>query len=260
MQELSNRGWAVTVAGCRGYLGQFCNAMAASGLNPQSDAASKELICTSCRQNAGRIYSNPESMEHLWLEEWLNPDDYQLVDEFLAGVSESNWPDAQFQSLAIGRLAAFEFLITYKIHSFAIPAGLWNSYLIFLRNVALTCLGAFRILESQRPDRVIVYNSLYGVNRVWQEIAERRGIPAFSIHAGSASAALDSLQLYRNDDAQKTLFQSDAPSSALLQPLHAAQVKEVSLGLINQLFASNVFVYSSAHAGLSPSAIRKQLG
>jgi hypothetical protein len=106
--------------------------------------------------------------------------------------------------IPLGRMAGFEFMLTYKLDSLAIPEDKWSNYCRFFTNVFLTKRAAERVLAHARPDRVVTYNTLYGVNRVWKELAEKRGIPVYSIHAGLDPARrLETLMMYRDDNELK---------------------------------------------------------
>ncbi|MFN5818146.1 MAG: capsule biosynthesis protein, partial [Pseudanabaena sp.] len=58
--------------------------------------------------------------------------------------------------------------------------------LIALRNTLISFFASQKIIDKEMPDRVLVYNSLYAVNRVCCQLAESRGIPTYFLHAGQS--------------------------------------------------------------------------
>ena len=55
-----------------------------------------------------------------------------------------------------------------------------------------------KIFDETQPDRVVVYNALYSVNRVVCRLAELSGIPQYFLHAGeNLSNQLQTLMLDR---------------------------------------------------------------
>ena len=59
--------------------------------------------------------------------------------------------------------------------------------------------AAKRLLDEVRPDRVILYNALYSVNRAVCRLAEMRAIPQYYLHAGDNLAnRLRTLVLAKN--------------------------------------------------------------
>jgi len=55
-----------------------------------------------------------------------------------------------------------------------------------------------RVFDETKPDRMVVYNALYSVNRVVCRLAETRGVPQYYLHAGdNLSRRLKTLVLAR---------------------------------------------------------------
>ena len=92
--------------------------------------------------------------------------------------------DLSIDNLKIGRYALYEILLKYKKIDLLFSEHEWKSYLIALKNTLSSFLACHNILQEEQPDRIVTYNSLYSVNRVWLELAKLEGIPTYFLHAG----------------------------------------------------------------------------
>jgi hypothetical protein len=61
----------------------------------------------------------------------------------------------------------------------------WESYLVALKNTLASFLVSNRILDQEKPDRVLIYTTLYSVNRAFIELAKLKNIPIYCLNAGS---------------------------------------------------------------------------
>ncbi|MFO0211194.1 MAG: capsule biosynthesis protein, partial [Pseudanabaena sp.] len=77
-------------------------------------------------------------------------------------------------------------LLQYKKNNLIFSENEWDNYLIALRNTLISFFASQKIIDKEMPDRVLVYNSLYAVNRVCCQLAESRGIPTYFLHAGQS--------------------------------------------------------------------------
>ena len=261
MKGLSTRGWQVTTVGCRGLFDRHCNVMAARGLMPGAKVSDREIVCDQCTSSAQRMYPVDDESRFIDASSWLRPGDLEDGEHGFKQIDSLSWADWEEDGVPVGRMAGFEFMLTFKLDTYRIPDHRWADFQSFFMNVFLARRIATRALEQEDPDRVVVYNSLYGVNRVWKVAAERRGIRVYSIHAGySPSRRLDSLMMYHDDNELKLVGTSLSVSQQLQQPLTPRQVAAASRSVIAQIKAKTIFVYSMAHESLPVSKIREILG
>jgi hypothetical protein len=110
--------------------------------------------------------------------------------------------------------------------------------------------AATRILDEERPDRVVMYNSLYGVNHVVYRLAESRGIPTYFLHAGgNQSRRLETLMLGRGDGVRfyHELLARWRDIRGI--PCDTELLAPVTDHFIELLRARSVFVYSAPRSG-----------
>lgn len=250
----------VTVVRCRGLLSQWCVAMTAAGLDASASPKDREKICRSCRQTSALLDSEFRFTSR-FLEDYLTPADHLEVERIIQSVTPENWHEFQVENIPIGRLAAYEFYLVYKLNSFEIPETLWLHYVGQLRNSLAVLLASKKFLGEVQPERVIVYNALYSVNHVVMHVAEQLGIAALAIHGGfNVERILETLIVSRN---ARSILASSRSESWFAQrglPIDARSIEEVSTYVKFLLRGTGAFVYSSAYGLNSVQDLRRRFG
>lgn len=102
--------------------------------------------------------------------------------------------------IPIGRIAFYQLMLRKKRLDTELSEDQWDDYLVELRNTIFAWQAGKILLDRDKPDRLIVYNALYSVNRVVCKLAEQRGIPQYFLHAGgNLSNRLQTLWIGRGD-------------------------------------------------------------
>lgn len=194
------------------------------------------------------------------LNELLTVDDERQVDALLASVRLENVLDLEIEGVPVGRVALYQLAIRSKRINLEIGAEIWAEYRNELRNTLAALFAMKRLLETHHPDRLVVYNGLYSVNRAACLMAEARGVPAQFLHAGvNLSNRLQTLMLGRYDTfsyyprlVEQWHRFADLPCEQKLLSL-------VTNHYLHLIGARTVFVYSK---GLSaePVAVRERFG
>lgn len=258
LQALAVEGWGIDIVNCDGLLSSYCSVMASIGLSENSSDFSRSAVCVGCRRRRNKINSKKTGQVFMSLEKYTKAADFELWEKISAGVSPDNWLDTEIMGIPVGRYAAYEFILTHKIQDSRMPPTLLSGFKYYLRSVVLTLPAASRILDDRAPDRVLVYNSLYGVNRVWNDLAARRGIPCYSIHGGANDKRrYDSLMMYRDDAKLISIARSAQAYDAMEKPARLHELKAVSEHLMGKLFeAADTFTYSAPYSNRHPAEIR----
>ena len=114
-------------------------------------------------------------------------------------------------------------------------------FCIELGNTVRSFLACQKVLDRERPDRVVLYSSGYSVNLVWCLLAEKRGIPFYYMNAGAnLSDRLQKLVIARPF--------ATAASPPILGPLSAHTLCPAHVGLFDGSFSR--VVARSARIGL----------
>jgi hypothetical protein len=255
-QVLASAGAEVHFVRCDEDLRPHCLAMSAEGLRANSVSRhQRNQICRSCKSTQRTIDHALDCTVHK-IGDFCSPNNWDVCT-LVNSATRDNWFDLEFEGLQIGRLAAYEFFLENKLNTLDIPQGLWSEYLGYLRNAVLVAVAATRIIDIVRPDRVIVYNDLYSVNRVVTFLARDRGIAAFRLHGGpNVQRMLDTLTITKSIDTYFQAVRSEEWEQASHLPLDRDSIREVGEYQRFLLKGTGAFVYSSSQGANSADELR----
>ena len=134
-------------------------------------------------------------------------------------------------------------MLTHKRINLDFSEDEWRIFRIELGNTVRSFLACRKILDRERPDRVILYSSGYSVNLVWCHLAERRGIRFYYMNAGAnLSDRLQKLVIARGHSLQRRLLQYwDRYRNIQCAPRTMAYLTDHFLELLR---ARHKFIYS----------------
>lgn len=182
-EALQQRGDEVVYVTCGERFRTYCVPMSAYGVRPDSPSAQKRAVCVRCNQSKMLIRKNL-GLKGYDLADRLSSQDIETIAELVRGTTQDNFFTLQVDGINIGRMALYQMLLRHKKITLEFDQREWGEYLVDLENTLYSHFASRKILDSERPDRVVVYNGLYSVNRVCCRLAENRGIPAYFLHAG----------------------------------------------------------------------------
>lgn len=190
-QKLKVGNYEVTTLRCDGMYSDICVAMPAFNVNENSPTPSKKEICSRCfkYRNASDDWY-PGQVEYL--EDYMDELDIQSVNRTLQNITRSNWFEYEYDGLKIGRIACYEFFLTYKIKNLELSVTEWEMLQLHLKNVLYTHFAAKNYFEKNNTDTLIVYNRFYSVNNVFTEIAKYNQIKVISIQNEGPAYDVDS--------------------------------------------------------------------
>lgn len=257
-EALRQSGHEIVYVTCGRQLRRFCVPMGAHGLEPSSPAARRARVCGECESRAGILreafgFRGPE------LDDLVGPAEKAAVEQALAGLKRGEIPALELEGVPVAKFALYQLMLRRKRIDLEFSDAEWEDYLVELRNTLYAGHATIRLLDAERPDRVLVYNALYSVNRVCCKLAERRGITHYYMHAGGNLAnRLQTLLLGRGDTftfmphvvSQWPRF-ADTPCTPRLLSLVTDHYIELVRG-------RSVFVYSSPGSGAAD--LRQQFG
>lgn len=259
-EGLKTKGVEVVTVRCDGLFEDFCIAMSASGLTAEDSLNKRKQVCAACIKR--RNYTDKSfGFDSLQLEEFLDESDFEIAASLLKSTNLDNWTTKELHGVPIGKYAAYEFLLNYKILGTDIPEGLFSKYLAQLKNSTLSLLAAEKILDQEQPDRVITYNRLYGINHAFLAVAELRNIPTYSLQGGGHVVHRgETITLFRNSETQFQVL--DSPNWKLFRenPIDELESLLVASHLQGLMDASSAFAYSSAYEAVDPDKLRDRLG
>lgn len=238
-------GHDVTYVTCGEQFNGYCVAMSAFGLKAGASPEEKRKICAKCNQHKG-ILKSSLGLRGFDLSEKVTDDAHREVERLLAELRPDNFLELRLGGLEVARLALYEFLLEHKKRNLDFSDAEWAAYQTVLRNSLYAYFAGVRLLDEVRPDKVLVYNSLYSVNRVFVELAKSRGIPAFFLHAGgNLSNRLQTLMFGRESTLSFWKSLTEHWESLQAQPLAASSLSYVTDHFMALLEGRNVFAYSA---------------
>jgi hypothetical protein len=182
-ETLQQGGNEVIYVTCGTVFKEYCTAMSAYGLVQESSPSSKVRICEMCQMNKG-IIREQFDLQGYDLEKKLTLEDQKKIDSILSQINQENYLDLKVDEISIAHCALYEFLLQHKKSNLTFSELEWSRYRIALKNTLISYFTCRTILEEEKPDRVLTYNSLYSVNWIFCQLAEKLGIPTYSLHAG----------------------------------------------------------------------------
>jgi hypothetical protein len=250
----------VVAVRCDGMLQVYCVAMSAAGIGPDASLKTRLQVCSACTKRRD-LLSSAMNIPAVVMDEWVDEGIRSRVDELVAGVTNKTWTSLEVDGVPLGRYAAYETWLSNKLVSADLADEIWRVYQGQLRNTLLTFFAGQRILATEKPDAVIVYNDHYSVNHAFCAAAQLAGIPTYTIHGGSHIVRrAETLSIFASGHTLEDIFQSAAWLEYESQPIGPAEVDMVGGHISGLLAANSAFAYSSEFKGTSPTRLRESLG
>ena len=182
-EALSQQGEDIVYVTCGEVFRDQCVVMDASRIGWRSDSRERSEICRRCAASK-RIVRKEFGFPGYDLGQVLQAEDQADADRLVDQVSRENFQSLVVDGVPVGRFAAYELLLRHKKLTLEFSEVEWEEYRISLRYALLALFGTKRILDREKPDRIVAYNALYSVNRTVCMLGEQRGIPHYFLHAG----------------------------------------------------------------------------
>ena len=241
-EALMQEGNEIVYVGCGRQLRSYCVAM--SALTYDASEQDKENICRTCVNNMSFIRKK-FGLKGPDIADELSAADLRHVDDILKDVTPQNYLTLEFSEIEVGRLALYEFLLNHKKNNLEISLGEWPEFKEVLRNTLYSALASLRIIEREKPDRLITYNSFYSVNHACCIAADKFSVPHYLLHNGNNIAhRMETLTLSRGYS-YTAITRSPLWQHYRALPCASAQLAVVTDHLLALFKATSVFVYSA---------------
>jgi hypothetical protein len=181
-KQLENEGSKIVFLSCNKSFDFFCNSMATYGLNEYSSMKEKDLICEKCKLNS-EFKRNFLGLQTEFIESYISLSDKKDVLEFITYINKDNWHKSKFDGISVGRYAAYETFLRYKIINSDINSEIYNLLLKQIQYCALVARLAQNYFSTNDISKSIVYNENYALNKTFQKVAQINGVETISIQA-----------------------------------------------------------------------------
>lgn len=205
-EALKQQGHDIRYIGCGEVFARHCVPMSAHRLKHDATGAEKAAVCRLCHANKQCIRKE-FGFDGYDIATVLDKQDMEQAKRLVSEATPQNFLEIVIDGVEVGRSALSTFLLSYKRISLQFSDQEWAIFSTELYNTILSFLACRKVLDRERPDRVILYSSGYSVNLVWCLLAEARQIPFYYMNCGSnLSDRLQKVVLARGHSLQRRLL------------------------------------------------------
>jgi hypothetical protein len=259
-EGLVEQGVEVLAVRCGGMLDSHCVAMSAAGVGPRDSLAVRQQVCRACIKRRD-LLDRAMPFPSIVMDELVTASDRSEAEAACATATPDSWPDLVVDGIPLGRYAAYEFLLNYKLVGTTIPPELWPLYLDQLRNAVIVFRVAQRMIVEHKPTRIVVFNRLYSVNHAFCAAADQAGVPTYTLQGGGhVTRRAETMTMYRGSQSLAEVFRTDAWKTYQAEPIGAGEVSLVGEHFSGLLEGSSAFAYSSAFEASQPETLRAKFG
>ncbi len=197
-ESLKQAGHEIVYIGCGGTLQSHCVAMSSYSVPFEASPSAKNRVCTMCKRNRD-IIRGSFGFEGPDLAGLVTAEDWAAAEDSIGALGVEDLQSLAIDDIQVGRIALYEMLIQRKRGALDLNIHEELRYRASLGNVLVVLRVMSRLMDELKPDRIVVYNALYSVNRVVCRLAQIRGVPQYYLHAGdNLSNRLGTLVLARD--------------------------------------------------------------
>jgi hypothetical protein len=257
---LARSGRSVTLVHCDGVLDAFCPVMAAQNMSVDASARDRARVCRDCRFNQ-RLAKNRGAYGNLSLDSAVTDGVREQARAVVASITRDNWGSLEIDGIAVGRYASYLTMLRHKVAEVTATDEAWREYLTDLRNSLLVLFAMPALFDEVRPTHAVVYNPLYPANRMFAELARRRGVQLVGVTVGGyIPHRYDTAGVYHHISASQTMVDSHSIRASLDVPVTPLEVAAVGSHMRELMGGNDPWVYSSAPTKRAAAEIRRTLG
>ena len=254
---LIENGHSVFQVICAGMYKNFCVSMSAAQLWHDSPSNEKNEICHQCKLNSTKVTKH-FNFDQIVLDRYLSSEDDELIRNLVSQVNVNNWVDFSYQGIPVGRYAAYELLLNYKINNPTLTDTQFNYYKGHLIDSLRTLIAGEKLFREFQPSRLVLYNHLYSTNRMMSVLADRHQIPCFTLHAGIHHLhRLTELMIFKVNKNRLPLSRLSAWDKYSQYALTKNRIERAHQHICELFTAKSGWVYSIKSQGASSAELRE---
>jgi hypothetical protein len=200
--SLKNSGCEIVYLTCGGALGDYCIPKIAKipGENRNNRIKKKcDAICSEC-QNTDKYIRKRFNLTGPTIGSILSQECIDEVDRIISNLDIKKVFELKYHRISIGKIAFYQIILRHKLINLLVSPDLHERYLSELRDTYYAAHVIQKTIASLKIDAIVLYNSMYSVNKIVAEVARSNGIDTYFLHAGSnLSERLQSLMIGKND-------------------------------------------------------------
>ena len=247
-KQLENEGSKTVFLSCNRSFDSFCNSMATYGLNEYSSMKEKDLICEKCKLNS-EFKRNFLGLQTEFIESYISPSDEKDVFELMSYATKDNWHKLDFDGVSVGRYAAYETFLRYKIVNSEVNSEIYNLVLKQIQYCALVARVAQNYFSTNDIAKSIVYNENYSLNKTFQKVAQINGVETVSLQANGPLNQMHSRFTVESSNIGRTLKEINQLNIGKWEqirdkPLSVIEIYRIFKIINSLLKAKSFWVYS----------------
>lgn len=259
-KALVKSGHEVIYVGCNRAYRDNCISMSAAGLNLFNEQSEKDKVCDECILRRHSIVEKFE-FNATNINDYMYKHDLNAISLLIMHVDRFNWHQFTYEGIPVGRYAAYEFLLNYKISRLTLNEQEFVVYKSALINALRTLLAAKRIFDKFCPDKVVVYNSFYSINNMFCSLASKMDIDFYTLHAGShLRDRVSMMTIFKGKLSASLVSRSNAWPIYRDYPLNKQKIQRVLTHLSELSEGRSPWVYSTKAKRIPSGQIREILG
>ena len=180
-EAIAENGHTVVYLTCDRFFQAQCIPMIALGVNVDAPDSEKQKVCVACESRRNLLVES-FGFQTQNISRFVDRSDIAEIESIF---DRPDLVDLTLDELPVGRYALYQLMVRRKLLAASFGPQEWSEYKVELKNTLLAYFASRKILDVHRPDRVVVYNGLYSVNRVFSKLAEKCGAKSYFLHAGS---------------------------------------------------------------------------
>lgn len=131
----------------------------------------------------------------------LDSEDYKKINLIVNKLNKNNFEKLELEGIEIGKIALYEFLLNHKKMSIDLSDREWINCKREIKNALISFFACKKVVKLENPDRIVMYNSLYSVNHVWEKHARSKKIPVYFMHHGLNLSDMDNTLIVGKNNA-----------------------------------------------------------
>lgn len=183
VEALKQSGHDIVYVTCGTALKSYCHSMSAYAYKFDTLNELKAEVCKVCIKTKNLIKKEFHFAGYDF-DSKLSSADYALANKLAQEMTRENFSDFTFEGLDLGKYALYEFILGHKKIALTFDDLQWQEYSAALYHCILCCIAAKKIFEQEKPDRLLLHNSLYSTNRTLSELAKKFGIQDYDSYPG----------------------------------------------------------------------------
>lgn len=188
-EALKQGGHEIVYITCGGMFKNICISMRSQGIALDSPLALKQQVCKRCTENK-ELIKDRFGFNGFDIAEYLSEEEVAFIEKEITKISPDNYYGYHYKNVPLGRLATYETMLQFKKNDLSMNESKeWQSYVAWFRNAFYVACAAPKILDSIKPDRVIIYSNSYSSNNVFNFCAKQKDIASYSMTAWDNYAA-----------------------------------------------------------------------